>query len=373
IPFDTVLINSIVKDSEGRKMSKSLGNGIDPLDVIDEYGADALRFMLITGNSPGNDIRFRAEKIEAARNFANKIWNASRFVMMNIDKDIMNKYKDCKNYTIADKWILSRLNDLIKEIADNMEKYELGIASQKIYDFMWTEFCDWYIELVKPIFSSDDIEAKGVAYNVLNTVLTTGLQLFHPVMPYITEEIYTHLEAEYESITISKWPEYSEEQSFKDAEEKMIYIIEAVKAVRNIRTEMKVPSSRKVKLMVLAASEAKGVFEKGIMYFEKLTSVSEVEFLVSKEQIPEDVVSAVTKGAEIHLPLLDLVDVEKELERLNKKKEKLKSEIDRVEKKLSNEKFVAKAPQAIVDEEKAKGEKYKEMLKAIVDRIEGLK
>lgn len=373
IPFDTVLINSIVKDSEGRKMSKSLGNGIDPLDVIDEFGADALRFMLITGNSAGNDIRYRPERIESSRNFANKIWNASRFVLMNIDRDVMVKYKDSKNYTIADKWILSRLNDLVKEVTENMEKYELGIASQKTYDFMWTEFCDWYIELVKPVFYGENEEAKGVAYNVLFNVLTTGLKLLHPIMPFITEEIYIHLEAECESITISKWPEFTEELCFKRAENDMAFVIEAIKAIRNVKAEMNVPPSRKAKLMILASNETKEAFEKGILYFEKLASASEVEFITSKESLPENVVSAVTKGAEIFIPLLDLIDAAKELERLNKEKEKLLNEIDRVEKKISNERFVAKAPQALVDEEKAKGEKYKEMLQAVQERIESLK
>jgi len=372
IPFDTVVINSIVKDSEGRKMSKSLGNGVDPLDVIEEYGTDALRFMLITGNSAGNDIRYRPERIEASRNFANKIWNASRFVLMNIDRDVMDKYKDYKNYTIADKWILSRMNDLVQEVTENMDKFELGIASQKIYDFMWNEFCDWYIELVKPVFFGQDEEAKGVAYNVLFKVLITGLKLLHPIMPFITEEIYVHLEAECESITISKWPEFEEGLCFKAAEDKMAFVIEAIKAVRNIKAEMNVPPSKKIKLMIFAGVEAKEAFQKGILYFEKLASASEVEFLTSKENLPENLVSAVTKGAEIFIPLLDLIDAVKELERLNKEKQKLLSEIERVEKKLCNEKFVAKAPKALVDAEKAKGEKYKEMLQAVEERIESL-
>ena len=373
IPFDTVLINSIVKDSEGRKMSKSLGNGVDPLDVIEEFGADALRFMLITGNSAGNDIRYRPERIESSRNFANKIWNASRFVLMNIDRDVMNKYKGFKNYTIADKWILSRMNDVVKEVTENMDKFELGIASQKIYDFMWNEFCDWYIELVKPVFYGENEEAKGMAYNVLFNVLIKGLKLLHPIMPFITEEIYIHLEGECESITISKWPEFAEELCFKEAENEMAFIIEAIKAVRNIKAEMNVPPSRKIKLVIFAGSEAKKAFKKGILYFEKLASASEVEFLTSKENLPENLVSAVTKGAEIFIPLLDLIDAEKELERLNREKEKLLNEIDRVENKLCNEKFVAKAPQELVIAEKAKGEKYKEMLQAVVERIESLK
>lgn len=371
IPFETVLIHGIVRDSNGKKMSKSLGNGVDPLDIIDKYGADALRFMLVTGNAPGNDIRFYEEKVEAARNFANKIWNASRFVMMNLDKDLMDKYKDVKDYTIADKWILSRVNTLVKEVTENIDKYELGIASQKVYDFMWNEFCDWYIELVKPVLYGEDEKAKGITYNVLFDVLTTGLKLLHPIMPFITEEIYTHVQSTENTITTSKWPEYREELNDKKSEENMNYIIEAIKALRNVRLEMNVPPSRKAKVTIFAV-EGKEAFKEGTVYFEKLASASEVSFLNSKEEAPENAVSAVTKGAEMYMPLLDLVDLEKELERLNKEKEKLQKEIERVEKKLSNESFVKKAPEAVVAEEKAKGDKYKEMLTSVLERIESL-
>ncbi|AKA71812.1 valine--tRNA ligase [Clostridium scatologenes] len=374
IPFENVLIHGIVRDSEGRKMSKSLGNGVDPLDVIDQYGADALRFTLITGNAPGNDIRYYPERVESSRNFANKIWNASRFVLMNLDEEIMNKYKDCKNYSSADKWILSRMNTLIKEVTDNIEKFELGIAAQKVYDFIWGEFCDWYIELVKPVMYGDDEEAKGVAFNVLNNVLATSLQLLHPIMPFITEEIYTHLYTDYESIVISKWPEYSEVLNDEKAEKDMEYIIEAIKSLRNVRTEMNVPPSRKAKVMAyVTENDALEAFKNGEDYFKKLASASLVEFLDGKEEAPENVVSVVTRGAEMFMPLLDLVDLEKELERLNKEKNKLEKEIERVEKKLANEKFVSKAPEAVVDEEKAKGEKYKEMLKSVLERLESLK
>lgn len=374
IPFENVLIHGIVRDSEGRKMSKSLGNGVDPLDVIDQYGADALRFTLITGNAPGNDIRYYPERVESSRNFANKIWNASRFVLMNLDEEIMNKYKDCKNYSSADKWILSRMNTLIKEVTDNIEKFELGIAAQKVYDFIWGEFCDWYIELVKPVMYGDDEEAKGVAFNVLNNVLATSLQLLHPIMPFITEEIYTHLYTDYESIVISKWPEYSEVLNDEKAEKDMEYIIEAIKSLRNVRTEMNVPPSRKAKVMAyVTENDALEAFKNGEDYFKKLASASSVEFLDGKEEAPENVVSVVTRGAEMFMPLLDLVDLEKELERLNKEKNKLEKEIERVEKKLANEKFVSKAPEAVVDEEKAKGEKYKEMLKSVLERLESLK
>jgi len=369
IPFDTVFIHGIIRDSEGRKMSKSLGNGVDPLDIIDQYGADALRFMLITGNAPGNDIRFQNEKVEAARNFANKIWNASRFVMMNLDKNIMDKYKEDKAYTLADKWILSRLNTAVKEITDNVDKYELGIASQKIYDFIWNELCDWYIELVKPVLYGEDERQKGIAFNVLYKVLTTSLQLLHPIMPFITEEIYTHLATEYESITISKWPEYNEDVYNKEAETYMSYIIDAIRAIRNVRAEMNVPPSRKAKLLGFVSEEAKPAFEAGTIYFEKLASASELNIIASKNEVPENAVSVVTTSAEIFIPLLDLVDKDKEIERLNREKTKLISEIDRVEKKLNNEKFTNKAPKEVVEEERAKGEKYIEMLKAVEQRI----
>ncbi|NNU75597.1 valine--tRNA ligase [Clostridium estertheticum] len=372
VPFETVVMHGMVRDDQGRKMSKSLGNGIDPLDVIDQYGADALRFSLATGNSPGSDIRFYESRVEAARNFANKIWNASRFVMMNNNYELMTTYKGSKNYTVADKWILSRMNTVTKEVTENIEKYEIGISLQKTHDFMWTEFCDWYIELVKPVLYADDCEAKGIVLNVLNKVLKTGLKLLHPVMPFITEEIYTHLENEYESITIAKWPEFDESLKDEKSEEKMNYIIEAIKDVRNARVGMNVAPSRKAKVFIYAI-EAKEAFEEGMVYFQKLASASEVKFLESKSQAPENVVTVVTKGAEIYMPLLELVDLEKELERLNKEKDKLKKEIDRVEKKLCNERFTAKAPVEVVEEEKAKGEKYREMYNSVILSIENLK
>ncbi len=372
-PFDTVLIHGIIRDSQGRKMSKSLGNGVDPLEVIDEYGADALRFMLVTGNAPGNDIRYIPERVEAARNFANKIWNASRFVMMNLDRDIMNKYIDDKDYSLADKWILSRMNGLVKEVTENMEKYELGIALQKVHDFLWTEFCDYYIELVKPVLYGEDEKSKGIVFNVLYKVLNTGLKLLHPVMPFITEEIYTHLSTETESITIASWPEYDESLVNEKSEKDMEFIMEAIKALRNLRASMNVPPSRKAKIIAYISEEAKDAFINGAAYLEKLASSSEVTFIDNKDNLAENLVSVVVKGGELFLPLLDLVDREKELDRLNKEKDKLEKEIDRVEKKLSNEKFVSKAPEAVVNEEKAKGEKYKEMLNAVLERISALK
>ena len=370
-PFDTVLIHGIIRDSEGRKMSKSLGNGVDPLEVIEEYGADALRFMLVTGNSPGNDIRYIPERVESARNFANKMWNASRFVMMNLDKEIMDKYADCKEYSLADKWILSRMNTLVSEVTENMEKYELGIALQKVYDFMWTEFCDWYIELVKGVLYGEDEKAKGIVYNVLNKVLKTGLKLLHPVMPFITEEIYTTL-TDGESIVVSNWPEANEALKDEKAEKDMEFIIEAIKGLRNVRAEMNVPPSRKAKVIAHTTTEAKEAFTAGVNYIEKLASASEVAFIDDKNEVPENAVSLVVKGGELFMPLLDLVDKEKELERLNKEKKKLEGEVERIDKKLSNQGFVAKAPQAVIDGEKEKREKYQEMLDAVLVRIKAL-
>lgn len=372
-PFETVLIHGIIRDEQGRKMSKSLGNGVDPLEVIDEYGADALRFMLVTGNAPGNDIRYIPGRVEAARNFANKIWNASRFVMMNLDRELMEKYKDNKDYSLADKWILSRMNTLVKDVTENMEKYELGIALQKVYDFLWTEFCDYYIELVKPVLYGEDESEKGRVFNVLYRVLETGLKLLHPVMPFITEEIFTHLSTEVESITISEWPAYEEELKDEKSEKDMEFVMEAIKSLRNLRAEMNVPPSRKAKVMAYASAEAKDAFINGAAYLEKLASASEVTFLDNKENLDKNLVSVVVKGGELFLPLLDLVDREKELERLDKEKKKLEGEIKRVEGKLSNERFVSKAPEAVVNEERAKGEKYKEMLEAVLERIEALK
>ena len=327
--------------------------------------------MLVAGNAPGNDIRYYPEKVEAARNFANKIWNASRFVMMNLDKEVMNKYKDCKEYSLADKWILSEMNKLVKEVTDNMDKYELGIAIQKVYDFMWTEFCDWYIELVKPVFYGEDEKTKGVVYNVLNEVLIAGLKLLHPVMPFITEEIFTHISDE-ETITTSAWPEFNEELVDPVAERDMNYVIEAIKSLRNVRAEMNVPPSRKAKVICYIGEEAKDAFKAGSAYIEKLASASEVEFTDNKDEVPSNAVSVVVKGGELFMPLLDLVDKEKELERLNKEVKKLHSEIERIDKKLGNQGFVAKAPKAVVDGEKAKREKYVEMLEAVEARIKAL-
>lgn len=329
-PFDHVLIHGLVRDSQGRKMSKSLGNGIDPLEVIDQYGADALRFMLVTGNSPGNDMRFYMERVEAARNFANKLWNASRFVFMNIDEEIMNGVtRDSveANLTIADKWIISRANNVVKEVIDNMDKFDLGIAAQKIYDFAWTEYCDWYIEIVKPRLYGDDVEAKKAALYTLTYVLETILKLLHPYMPFITEEIYTYLPTVKGSIVIANWPHYKEEDNMASEEEMMELAMDGIRNIRNARAEMDVPPSKKAKVIIVPAEGKKSAVEATKEYFVTLASASTVEIAETEENIPEDAVSVVINGAKIFIPLDELVDFEKEKERLTKEKAKLESEI----------------------------------------------
>ena len=374
-PFDHVLIHGLVRDSQGRKMSKSLGNGIDPLEVIDQYGADALRFMLVTGNSPGNDMRFYMERVEAARNFANKLWNASRFVFMNIDEEIMNGVtRDSveANLTIADKWIISRANNVVKEVIDNMDKFDLGIAAQKIYDFAWTEYCDWYIEIVKPRLYGDDVEAKKAALYTLTYVLETILKLLHPYMPFITEEIYTYLPTVEGSIVIAEWPHYKEEDNMASEEEMMELAMDGIRNIRNARAEMDVPPSKKAKVIIVPAEGRKSAVEATKEYFVTLASASTVEIAETEENIPEDAVSVVINGAKIFIPLDELVDFEKEKERLTKEKAKLESEIKRVNGKLSNQGFLAKAPESLVNEEKAKKEKFEEMMKSVLERLENI-
>ena len=374
-PFDHVLIHGLVRDSQGRKMSKSLGNGIDPLEVIDQYGADALRFMLVTGNSPGNDMRFYMERVEAARNFANKLWNASRFVFMNIDEEIMNGVtRDSveANLTIADKWIISRANNVVKEVIDNMDKFDLGIAAQKIYDFAWTEYCDWYIEIVKPRLYGDDVEAKKAALYTLTYVLETILKLLHPYMPFITEEIYTYLPTVKGSIVIAQWPHYKEEDNMASEEEMMELAMDGIRNIRNARAEMDVPPSKKAKVIIVPAEGKKSAVEATKEYFVTLASASTVEIVETEENIPEDAVSVVINGAKIFIPLDELVDFEKEKERLTKEKAKLESEIKRVNGKLSNQGFLAKAPESLVNEEKAKKEKFEEMMKSVLERLENI-
>ena len=374
-PFEHVLIHGLVRDSQGRKMSKSLGNGIDPLEVIDQYGADALRFMLATGNSPGNDMRFYMERVEAARNFANKLWNASRFVFMNIDSEIMegvSRKSVEANLTLADKWIISRANNVVKEVTDNMDKFDLGIAAQKIYDFAWSEYCDWYIEIVKPRLYSDDKEAKQAALYTLTYVLEKILKLLHPYMPFITEEIYTHLPTVEGSIVIASFPHYNEEDNMAKEEEMMSLTMDGIRNIRNVRAEMNVPPSKKAKVIIVPTEEKKEAMVSGKDYFVTLASASEVEIVADETNIPEDAVSVVIDGVKIFIPLDELVDFAKEIERLSKEKAKLESEIKRVNGKLSNEGFVAKAPEALINAEKAKKEKFEEMMKSVVERLENL-
>ena len=372
-PFKHVLIHGLVRDDQGRKMSKSLGNGIDPLEVIDKYGADALRLTLITGNAPGNDMRFYWERVENSRNFANKIWNATRFIMMNMEKADFTNVK-LSDLTIADRWILSKVNTLAKEMTDNMEKFELGIAVSKVYDFIWEEFCDWYIEMVKPRLYNDEDETKAAALWTLKTVLIQALKLLHPYMPFITEEIFCNIQDEEESIMISKWPEYTDEWNFEADEAAVDTIKAAVRAIRNLRTGMNVPPSRKAKVYVVSAKEAvRHIFESSKSFFATLGYASEVHVQEDKTGIDENAVSTLIHDAAVYIPLEELVDIDKEIERLEKEAAKLAGEIKRASGMLANPKFVDKAPAAKVEEEKAKLAKYTEMSEQVAERLAQLK
>ena len=372
-PFKHVLIHGLVRDDQGRKMSKSLGNGIDPLEVIDKYGADALRLTLITGNAPGNDMRFYWERVENSRNFANKIWNATRFIMMNMEKADFSDVK-LSDLTIADRWILSKVNTLAKEMTDNMEKFELGIAVSKVYDFIWEEFCDWYIEMVKPRLYNDEDETKAAALWTLKTVLIQALKLLHPYMPFITEEIFCNIQDEEESIMISKWPEYTDEWNFEADEAAVDTIKAAVRAIRNLRTGMNVPPSRKAKVYVVSAKEdVRYIFESSKSFFATLGYASEVHVQEDKTGIDENAVSTLIHDASVYIPLEELVDIDKEIERLEKEAAKLAGEIKRASGMLANPKFVDKAPAAKVEEEKAKLAKYTEMSEQVAERLAQLK
>ena len=370
VPFHHVLIHGLVRDSQGRKMSKSLGNGIDPLEIIDQYGADALRLTLITGNAPGNDMRFYMERVEASRNFANKVWNASRFIMMNLEKAEVPGEMPKDQLTAADKWILSKVNTLAKEVTENMDKYELGIAVQKVYDFIWEEFCDWYIEMVKPRLYNDGDTTKSAALWTLKTVLVNALKLLHPYMPFITEEIFCTLQSEEESIMISKWPEFTEEWHFAEDEAAVEMIKEAVRGIRNVRTGMNVPPSKKAKVFVVSESEnVRNTFENGKVFFATLGSASEVTVQADRSGIDEDAVSAVLPEAVIYMPFAELVDIDKEIERLQKEEQRLTKELARVNGMLSNERFMSKAPESKVAEERAKLEKYSQMMDQVKERL----
>ena len=373
VPFKDVLIHGLVRDSEGRKMSKSLGNGIDPLEVIEKYGADALRLTLITGNAPGNDMRFYYERVEANRNFGNKLWNATRFILMNFEDEQIQLEIESDTLTAADQWILSKANTLAKEVTENMDKYELGVAVQKLYDFAWEEFCDWYIEMVKPRLYNKEDQTRKAALWTLKTVMIQVLKMLHPYIPFITEEIFMSLQEKEESIMISKWPVFKEEWHFASEEEEIELIKGAVRNIRNLRSEMNVPPSRKAKVFVVSEdSRTLDIFERGKVFFAVLAFASEVCVQKTTADIESDAVSTVIPSATLYVPFADLVDVQKELERLTKEKEKLESEVDRVNKKLSNEGFVAKAPQKLIEEEKAKKEKYEDMLRTIQERLQSL-
>ncbi len=363
-PFHHVLIHGLVRDSQGRKMSKSLGNGIDPLEVIDKYGADALRLTLMTGNAPGNDMRFYWEKVEANRNFANKIWNASRFIMMNLEGKTVTEPADVSALCAEDQWILSRMNTVAKEVTDNLEKYELGIAVSKVYDFLWDEFCDWYIEMAKVRLwkAEENPAAANDALWTLRTVLTESLKLLHPYMPFITEEIYCTLLPEEESIMISEWPVYREDYHFPEAEMAVTSFQEVVRGIRNTRTEMQVPMNRKTNVFIVAKDEqTASMYENSKKSFVNLALAKEIHVQTDKNGIASDAVSVVVANGVAYLPLEDLVDRAKELERLTKEQERLTKEIARCEGMLKNPNFVNKAPQAKVDAEKEKLAKYQEM------------
>ena len=369
-PFSTVLFHGLVRDSQGRKMSKSLGNGIDPLEIIEKYGADALRLTLMTGNAPGNDMRFYYERVENSRNFANKVWNASRFIMMNMDgKNVTAPM--AKELAPVDKWILSKLNTLVKDVTDNMESFELGIAVQKVYDFIWDEFCDWYIEMVKPrLYNSDDAASQNAALWTLKTVLLDALKLLHPYMPFITEEIFCTLQSEEESIMISRWPEYAVDRNFEKEEKDIEIIKEAVRGVRNIRTEMNVAPSRKAMCYVVSESEdIRNTFEEGRLFFASLAYANEVAVQSDKSGIAQDAVSVVIAGATIYIPFAELVDIAQEIERLQKEEKRLEGELKRVNGMLANEKFISKAPASKIEEEKAKLEKYTQMMAQVKERL----
>ena len=371
-PFKHVLIHGLVRDDQGRKMSKSLGNGIDPLEVIDKYGADALRLTLITGNAPGNDMRFYWERVENSRNFANKIWNATRFIMMNMEKADFSQVK-LSDLTIADRWILSKVNDLAVAVTENLDKYELGIAVQKVYDFIWEEFCDWYIEMVKPRLYNDDDTTKAAALWTLKTVLINALKLLHPYMPFITEEIFCNIQDEEESIMISKWPEYKEEWSFKADEEAVDTIKAAVRAIRNLRTGMNVPPSKKASVYVVSEkSEIRDRFEASKNFFATLGYANAVYVQEDKTGIDANAVSTVIHDAVLYIPLAELVDIDKEIERLKGEVKKLEGEIKRASGMLANPKFVDKAPAAKVEEERAKLAKYTEMKSQVEERLSQL-
>lgn len=367
-PFEHVVITGLVRDSQGRKMSKSLGNGIDPLEVIDKYGADTLRFTLSTGNAPGNDMRFYWERVEASRNFANKIWNASRFVMMNLE-DFKPDAIDEKQLSLKDRWILKRINDVTREVTESLDKFEIGIAAQNIYDFFWSEFCDWYIEMAKIDLYGEKEERKSSTQQILWQVLDQALKLLHPFMPFITEEIWQHLPHEGESIMLSSWPEYKSQWNFEDAKQ-MDVVMEAIRGIRNIRADMNVPPGKKARAFARVSDpEVMDILKDNIDIIYSLAKVSEMEFREDISSISKKSVSCVIKGAEIFVPMEGLVDIDMEIKRLEKEKTNLEKEVERVNKKLSNQGFLNKAPQDVIEKEKQKQKEYKEMLTKVKQRL----
>lgn len=373
VPFNKVFIHGIVRDSLGRKMSKSLGNGIDPLEIIAKYGTDALRFSLVLGISPGNDIRYMPEKLESASNFANKLWNASKFVLSNMPKDGSKLAEDRlpENLCYEDKWILSKLNKLVKEVTNNLENFELGIATQKVYDFIWNEFCDWYIEMVKSRLYDENCTTKFAAQYTLNKVLKDSLKLLHPVMPFVTEKIYMQLYHNDESIMISKWPEYTESLSFEKEEEQVEKLKTIIVGIRNLRTNLNVHPSKKSKL-IFVTKTANDMLKESSAMIQKLGFANEIDIQENKENIPQNAMSVLTDGIEVYIPFEELVDLEAEKQRLQGERAKLLSEVARGEKMLSNPGFVNKAPESKINEEKAKLAKYKEMLEKVEERIKSL-
>ena len=373
VPFDKVFIHGIVRDSLGRKMSKSLGNGIDPLEIIAKYGTDALRFSLVLGISPGNDIRYMPEKLESASNFANKLWNASKFVLSNMPENGSKLAEDKlpANLCYEDKWILSKLNKLVKEVTNNLENFELGIATQKVYDFIWNEFCDWYIEMVKSRLYDENCTTKFAAQYTLNKVLKDSLKLLHPVMPFVTEKIYMQLYHNDESIMISKWPEYTESLSFEKEEEQIEKLKTIIVGIRNLRTNLNVHPSKKSKL-IFVTKTANDMLKESSAMIQKLGFANEIDIQENKENIPQNAMSVLADGIEVYIPFEELVDLEAEKQRLQGEREKLLSEVARGEKMLSNPGFVNKAPEAKINEEKAKLAKYKEMLEKVEERLKSL-
>ncbi|MBQ3503403.1 MAG: valine--tRNA ligase, partial [Oscillospiraceae bacterium] len=362
-PFHTVLIHGLVRDNLGRKMSKSLGNGIDPLEMIEKYGCDALRMNMVTGNSPGNDMRFYVERCEAMRNFANKLWNASRYVLMNLGEDAKNELPEISKLEISDKWALSKLNTLIAEVTENLEKYELGVAVQKVYDFVWDTYCDWYIELTKARLYSEDAERKQTAISVLVYVLDQVLRLLHPFMPFITEEIWQSIPHEGDALIVAKWPQFNDALAFKAEEDEMEAVMDAIRAIRNRRAEMNVPPSKKAALYVLTSKP--NVFTEGEGFIQRLAYADAVTLLETEPENLDGMVTCATADAKLYIPMGQLVDVAKELERINKELEKARKNLTGLESKLSNEKFVSRAPEAVVAAEREKAQKTRDLIDSL--------